>query len=156
MKKLDSVQQTLIDMGFVIDEKNENYVLGEVAIPAVEIIGHTVGSFLEKGKRRGWLHQEPMGVGKSTLPNLGMIFENNIVYGNLAYGTQMNKVWLNNERTRLVNVVGTHTMGICTIETPPELPPMKIERSKDGKTWEQVAAYGDAVADESGFFYSVD
>jgi hypothetical protein len=61
MKRKDSIQETLVDhYGFTI--KGDTFVkdgyMGEISIPFNEVIGHTVGSFLEKAKRRGWLQEE--------------------------------------------------------------------------------------------------
>ena len=71
MKRKDSIQETLVEnYGFMIKDNafvKDGY-MGEVSIPFDEMIGHSVDSFLEKAKRRGWLTEESLGLG--SLPGM--------------------------------------------------------------------------------------
>ena len=49
----DNIQDMLIAEGFAIN--GDFFVKGAVAFPAVEIVGHTVGTFAEKARLRGWI-----------------------------------------------------------------------------------------------------
>ena len=88
MKKLDSIQETLLEMGFVIN--GENFVKHDITIPFKEING-TVDSFLEEAKRRGWIQEEQQGVGKlkSMLLEPGVILGYPQRKGNIAYNNNI-------------------------------------------------------------------
>ena len=46
MKKFESIQEVLLSSGFIIN--GDNFVCGDVVIPASELRGHTVDSFVTK------------------------------------------------------------------------------------------------------------
>ena len=48
-----SVQDYLTALGFIVN--GDYFVKGNVAIPSVEIVGHTPVTFAEKAERKGWL-----------------------------------------------------------------------------------------------------
>ena len=57
MKRCQSIQETLLSAGFVIN--GENFVRHDVVIHAGEIAGYSVDGFIEKAKRRGWIEKGP-------------------------------------------------------------------------------------------------
>ena len=73
MKKAESIQETLLNFGFIIN--GENYVCNDVVIPATEAIGHSVDSFLEKMRRRGWLVDGKVATEVPMLLEPGMLWE---------------------------------------------------------------------------------
>ena len=51
----DSITDLLIAEGFVIDEKKQLFKKDEIEISFVELTRHTVLSFVEKARAKGWL-----------------------------------------------------------------------------------------------------
>lgn len=76
MKKFEDVGTTLLELGFE-NVNNEKYVNGNVTIYATEIVGHTVGSFLEKAHRRGWLVDGKVSNEMPMLLEPGSLLKNN-------------------------------------------------------------------------------
>lgn len=85
MKKGASIQETLLNIGFIIN--GENFVRHDIVIPFDEIIGYSVDSFLEKAKRRGWIQEDQRGGGgeKSMLLEPGVIWSSPQTNGTIDY-----------------------------------------------------------------------
>lgn len=55
-QQYDSIQQYLEALKFTINK--DYYVCGEIVFPCVEICGHTVATFADKMRRKGWVPAE--------------------------------------------------------------------------------------------------
>ena len=69
----DSIQDLLVSAGFTIDQEQGQFSKWHtgwqfISIPFVELAGHTVLTFMQKARRRGWLPEEesqedaPLGI----------------------------------------------------------------------------------------------
>lgn len=61
----DSIQDFLVSSGFTVDQEQGQFSKWHtgwqfIAIPFAELAGHTVTSFVQKARRRGWLLEEGM------------------------------------------------------------------------------------------------
>jgi hypothetical protein len=59
----ESIQDLLVSIGFTIDQEQNQFSKWHtgwqfIAIPFVELAGHTVSTFVQKARRRGWLPEE--------------------------------------------------------------------------------------------------
>ena len=59
----ESIQDLLVSTGFTIDQDQGQFSKWHtgwqfIAIPFVELAGHTVPTFVQKARRRGWLPEE--------------------------------------------------------------------------------------------------
>lgn len=73
MKKAESIQEVLFNLDFIIN--GESFVCGDVVIHVSELQGHSVDSFLEKMRRRGWLVDGKVATEISMLLEPGMLWE---------------------------------------------------------------------------------
>jgi len=61
--RYESIQELLVSTGFTVDQEQGQFSKWHtgwqfISIPFAELAGHTVGSFREKAKRRGWFPEE--------------------------------------------------------------------------------------------------
>ena len=59
----ESIQDLLVSAGFTIDQEQGQFSKWYtgwqfISIPFVELAGHTVTTFMQKARRRGWLPEE--------------------------------------------------------------------------------------------------
>ena len=59
----ESIQDLLVSVGFTIDQEQGQFSKWHtgwqfISIPFVELAGHTVTSFAQKARRRGWFPEE--------------------------------------------------------------------------------------------------
>ena len=59
----DSIQDLLVSIGFTIDQEQGQFSKWHtgwqfISIPFAELAGHTVSTFMQKARRRGWLPEE--------------------------------------------------------------------------------------------------
>lgn len=59
----ESIQDLLVSTGFTIDQEQGQFSKWHtgwqfIAIPFMELAGHTVTTFVQKARRRGWLPEE--------------------------------------------------------------------------------------------------
>jgi hypothetical protein len=59
----ESIQDLLVSLGFTIDQEQGHFSKWStgwqfVTIPFSELAGHTIASFIEKARRRGWIPAE--------------------------------------------------------------------------------------------------
>jgi hypothetical protein len=59
----ESIQDLLVSAGFTIDQEQGQFSKWHtgwqfIAIPFAELAGHTVASFAQKARRRGWFPEE--------------------------------------------------------------------------------------------------
>ena len=59
----ESIQDLLVSAGFTIDQEQEQFSKWYtgwqlISIPFIELAGHTVTTFVQKARRRGWLPEE--------------------------------------------------------------------------------------------------
>ena len=63
MGHYESIQDLLISTGFTIDQEQSQFSKWHtgwqfITIPFVELAGHTVSTFIQKARRRGWFLDE--------------------------------------------------------------------------------------------------
>ncbi|HXG19709.1 MAG TPA: hypothetical protein VNN62_11650 [Methylomirabilota bacterium] len=63
VQQYESIQDLLVSLGFTIDQEQGQFSKWHtgwqfIAIPFSEIAGHTVSSFIQKARQRGWLPEE--------------------------------------------------------------------------------------------------
>lgn len=59
----ESIQDLLVSTGFTIDHEQGQFSKWHtgwqfISIPFIELAGHTVTTFVQKARRRGWLPEE--------------------------------------------------------------------------------------------------
>ncbi len=59
----ESIQDLLVSTGFTIDQEQGQFSKWHtgwqfISIPFMELAGHTVSTFVQKARRRGWLPEE--------------------------------------------------------------------------------------------------
>jgi hypothetical protein len=69
----DSIQDLLVSLGYAIDQEQGHFSKWHtgwqfITIPFSELAGHTVASFIEKARNRGWLLRESETREDSFLP----------------------------------------------------------------------------------------